>query len=139
MNDAVLRGAHVLLLEDEAVVNCAIVDLLEEIGLRVTACYDLTACGAAIDQKLPDAAILDVHIRETTSYALAERLDAAGVPIVFLTADPFGIEAERWKDFRHCAKPCPSDELKALVVDALTTGHAGAAFGPAPTDSPAVC
>jgi DNA-binding response OmpR family regulator len=123
MNDAVPRGAHVLLLEDQATVNFAIVDLLEEIGLRVTACFDLAACSAAIDENLPDAALLDVHIKGGTSYALAERLHAAGVPIIFLTGDALGMEAETWKDFRRCTKPCPSDELTALVVDALTTGR----------------
>jgi CheY-like chemotaxis protein len=123
MNDAVLRGAHVLLLEDQAPVNLAMVDLLEEIGLRVTACFDLAGCSAAIDENLPDAALLDVHIKGTTSYELAERLHAAGVPVIFLTGDALGAEPEAWTDFRRCAKPCPSAELTALLVDALTTGR----------------
>jgi DNA-binding response OmpR family regulator len=99
------------------------VDFLEEMGLRVTACFDLADCEAVVDQKLPDAALLDVHIREKTSYALAERLHGAGIPIIFLTGDAFGVEGETWKNFRRCTKPCPPDELKALLVDALTTGR----------------
>jgi DNA-binding response OmpR family regulator len=123
VNDAVLRGAHVLLLEDEVLINFALVDLLEQMGLRVTACFDLAGCGAAIDQNLPDAALLDVHIRGTTSYALAERLHAAGVPIIFMTGDAFAMEEETWKNFRRCTKPCAPDELMALLVDALTSGR----------------
>src|SRR3954470_21300543 len=111
MTDTILQGAHVLLLEDNAIINIGTVDVLEEMGIRVSACLDLPDCSSAIAQGLPDAAILDVNIRGTTSYELAERLHGAGVPIIFLTGDASHAETGPWKDFRHCVKPCSSDRL----------------------------
>jgi hypothetical protein len=44
MTEAVLEGAHILLLEDEALINFATIDILEEMGCRVTACMRLEEC-----------------------------------------------------------------------------------------------
>lgn len=77
---------RVLLLEDEAPVALLLEDMLEDAGCIVAASV------ARIDQALRmietetfDGAILDVNIGGQTSYAVADALQARGVPFVFST------------------------------------------------------
>ena len=118
-----LNGVRVLLLEDEAIVNFAITDVLHEFGYRVSACMHLHEALAVIEQDLPDAAVLDVNIRGEMSYDVAEKLHEKGVPIVFLTGYATFELAGKWNKFPHCFKPCAPAELKALLIKALTTGR----------------
>jgi DNA-binding response OmpR family regulator len=123
MSETVLRGAHILLLEDEALINFATTDILEEMGCRVTACMRLEECFAAIERERPDAAVLDVYINGVLSYDLAEQLHARGTPIVFLTGYASPALTGKWNEFARCLKPCAPVELRALLAKALSTGR----------------
>jgi DNA-binding NtrC family response regulator len=123
MSEAVLHGAHVLLLEDDALINLATVEILEEMGCRVSAFMRLDQCFPAIEREPPDAAVLDVNISGVMSYELAERLHEKGTPIVFMTGYGSPMLSGKWNDFPHCYKPCDPTELKALLVTALSTGR----------------
>ena len=123
MTELALNGMRVLLLEDEAIINFAITDMLHEFGCRVSACMHLHEALAMIEQDLPDAAVLDVNIRGKMSYEVAEKLHEKGVPVVFLTGYATPGATGKWNKFPHCFKPCVSAELKALLIKALTTGR----------------
>ena len=89
MSDSVLHGLHVLVLEDDAIISMSTQDILEEMGCQVSAVLSLKAAFAVIEQKLPDAAVLDVNLGEGTSYEFAEHLRLRSVPFVFLSGyDP---------------------------------------------------
>jgi CheY-like chemotaxis protein len=122
MSDTVLHGAHVLILEDEALINLAMADLLEEMGCRVSAFMHLHESLATIEREVPNAAVLDVNINGASSYALAERLQEKGVPIIFVTGYGSPSLRGKWNDFPHLYKPCAPAELKEALVKALTTG-----------------
>jgi DNA-binding response OmpR family regulator len=81
-----LAGLDVLLVEDETMVSFLIEEMLEQLGAggvrhaaRLDAGLDLVAA------KLPSLAILDVNIGGETVFPIAERLEAAAVPFVFIT------------------------------------------------------
>lgn len=123
MSDAILQGAHVLLLEDDAMINLAMTEILEEMGCRVSAFLHLAESFAAIERDVPDAAVLDVNIGGEMSYGLAERLHDKGVPIVFQTGYASPALSGKWNSFPHCYKPCDAAELKALLIKAIATGR----------------
>jgi CheY-like chemotaxis protein len=123
ITETALNGVRVFLLEDEAITNFAVTDLLHEFGCRVTACMHLHEALAIIEHNLPDAAVLDVNIRGQLSYDVAEKLHEKGVPIVFLTGYATLGLAGKWNKFPHCFKPCAPAELKALLLKALATGR----------------
>ena len=123
MSEAGLQGAHILLLEDDALINLATTEVLEEMGCRVTACMRLDQSFAAIEREQPDAAVLDVNINGIMSYELAERLHAGGTAIVFLTGYGSPTLSGKWNDFPHCYKPCDPAELKALLIKVLGAGR----------------
>jgi DNA-binding NarL/FixJ family response regulator len=75
----------------------------------------------AIEDDMPDCAILDVFTGDGEVYPLADQLVAAGVPIVFHSGHvtPDEVRA-RYPDAVACAKPGPPDKL----IDALQTAVA---------------
>jgi DNA-binding response OmpR family regulator len=123
MSEAVLQGAHILLLEDDALVNLATTEILEEMGCRVSACMRLDQSFLVIEREPPDAAVLDVNINGVMSYDLAERLHEKGTPIVFVTGYSSPTLSGKWNNFPHCYKPCDPAELKTLLITALSTGR----------------
>lgn len=125
MDNTILQGVRVLLLEDDALINLAMVEMLEEIGLRVSSFLHLHEALAAIERDLPDVAILDVNISGTLSYELAERLHENNVAIVFLSGYGPDHLHRKWRMFPHCHKPCQPAELKTLLVKALKSRKAG--------------
>ena len=120
MSADVLKDAHVLLLEDVALINMAMVDLLQEMGCRVTACMYLHEAFAALENSLPQAAVLDVNINGLPCYGVAEKLDSKGVPIIFLTGYAWRSVAGKWTSYPHYHKPCAPAELEAALVQAVT-------------------
>lgn len=117
-----LVGARVLLLEDEAVVNWSITEVLEEMGCAVSPCLKLEQAEQSLTGDGPDVAVLDVNINGQTSFALAKRLDELGVPIVFLTA--YADLDEPWSRKPICSKPCQPERLRALLMQAMNAGNA---------------
>jgi len=123
MGERVLQGVRVLLLEDDAMINLATTDMIEEMGCLVTSFMSLEPAFAAIRQEAPHIAVLDVKIQTSLSYELAQELHQRGVPIVFLTGYDSPALEEKWRSFPICTKPCEPAELKLLLIKALSTGQ----------------
>ena len=81
-----LAGTHVFLVEDEALILFTLQDMLEDLGCVVVdvalRIEDARAKGEAV---ACDVAILDVNVAGERIDAVADRLAARGVPIVFAT------------------------------------------------------
>ena len=115
-----LEGAHILYLEDDAIINLSTTQVLEELGCEVSAAVHLDDAWKIVRQQLPDAAVLDVHLHgDRTSYELATWLDARGVPILFATGYDTPAMQGKWLDHAMCRKPCGRDELEGMLVKAL--------------------
>jgi CheY-like chemotaxis protein len=123
MTDTVLIGAHVLLLEDDAFINMSTADLLEEMGCRVSAFLHLADAFAFLEHEVPQVAVLDVNIRGTMSYELADRLEQKRVPVVFVSGYASPSLSGRWSSAPHCYKPCNPLNLKTHLIAALTAGR----------------
>ena len=121
MDDAILKGARVLLLEDDSLINLSTTEIIEEMGCTVSSFMRLNEGITAAKEESPDVAVLDVNIGGQLSYELADLLHEQKIPIVFLTEyDSPAIEG-KWRDRPVCRKPCDSRELRALLIKALAT------------------
>jgi FixJ family two-component response regulator len=94
-------------------------EMIEEMGYQVRSLMTVVDTFNAAHEDRPDVAVLDVTIRGTTSYVLAEWLHSHGVPIIFVTGyeqvAPFG----RWRNYPVCRNPCRREDLKAQISKLL--------------------
>lgn len=77
---------RVLIVEDEALIAMVLEDMLDTLGhLVVSSPATYAEADAAISAGGFDVAILDVNLGREPVFPLAERLQAAGTPIIFAT------------------------------------------------------
>ena len=82
-----LAGKRVLVVEDEALLNMLLEDVLLEQGMVVVGPAATLEAALALAAETPlDGAILDVNLGTHNSYPVARVLEARGVPFVFATA-----------------------------------------------------
>jgi CheY-like chemotaxis protein len=76
----------VLLIEDSLIIALDAEDALRRLGAK-SVVTESTVPGAiaAIELDKPDLAVLDVNLGDTTSFAIADRLESLGVPFLFAT------------------------------------------------------
>ena len=81
-----LRGLEILLVEDSGIVGEAIKDLLELLGADVVGPAATTADAERLLSELPDAALVDFHLRGgEVSSGLIARLQEQGVPVIVIS------------------------------------------------------
>jgi DNA-binding response OmpR family regulator len=112
-------SARVLLLEDDALINLSMTEMIEGMGFEVRSLMSVADAFNAAREHRPDVAVLDVNVGTTTSYVLAEWLHNESVPVIFVTGydkvAPFG----RWRDYPLCRKPCREEQIEALIREAV--------------------
>lgn len=81
--------ADILIVEDEILVACEMEAILQDNGYRCAGIVpDLTAAARYFDQPL-DVALVDLNLRDGyTGPQIGEQLSRAGVPVIFVTANP---------------------------------------------------
>ncbi len=119
MTDSVLLGKDVLLLEDEVFVNMAAAQELQDAGCGVRAFFSIEDASKAVDERLPDAAVLDINIAGTMSYPVAERLAQAGIPFVFFTSYDRTALPQRWNQHPVCQKAAAAGMLGSALKHAI--------------------
>jgi PAS domain S-box-containing protein len=136
-----LRGARVLLVEDNAVNMMVGEALLDEWGVRVTPATDgalalAAVAKAAAEGWMFDAVLMDVQMPGMSGYeateALRRRHSAAALPVIALTAGALVSERERalahgMTDF--LTKPIDPPRLQAALLRALAGRAPGAGAG----------
>jgi len=118
---------RVLVVEDEFIIALDLSETVKDLGYEIEGPFDgrQEALEAIADDGLPDCAILDVFTTDGEVYPLADRLTAAGVPIVFHSGHvtPEEVKA-RYPAAQACAKPCPPDRLIDALQEAVGKVHA---------------
>jgi DNA-binding response OmpR family regulator len=115
----------VLVVEDEVIVALDLSETVRDMGFRVEGPYaNNSHAFIAIDQEMPDFAILDVMAADGEVFALADVLTRAGVPIIFHSGHATAHEiAARYPDAQAAAKPCPPSKLMAMITAANKMAH----------------
>ena len=110
-------GCTVLVVEDETIVSFLIEDMLSDLGFaQVWHAADAEAALQILNERRPDAAVLDVNLHGRPAFAIAERLAAADIPFVFSTGyGRSGIPAY-WSARPVIQKPFNIDALAAALA-----------------------
>ncbi|MFZ5780918.1 MAG: hypothetical protein ACOY4R_12035 [Pseudomonadota bacterium] len=105
-------------MEDSLLLAESLALFFEAEGFRPVGPYSrISEALEAVERGGVDVAILDVDLgREGTSLPVAERLDVAGIPIVFLTGRPHHIPPHLRNRMPVVAKPHDMGELLATVM-----------------------
>ena len=116
---AQLRGARVLIAEDEYTIAMFLADYLELQGAEVVGpAGNLDALAELVDQQPIDAALLDINLGGEMVYPLADRLIQAGVPFLLTSGYDDNIPP-RFADAPRCSKPYRLETLNQALRDTL--------------------
>ena len=122
-----VKGAAVLLVEDELALAAAVREALTDAGLNVDHAGDGEEALARVRQKTYDAVICDLKMPRVDGMTLYRAI-AAGTPalarrVIFVTGDVAGTDAERFLDETGCrwlAKPFRLGDLLRAVRETLS-------------------
>ena len=111
----------VLVVEDEFIIALDLSETVQDLGYELEGPFEgKEAAIEAIEEGMPDLAILDVFTADGEIYPLADRLVEAGVPIVFHSGHVTPAEVRAlYPDAVACAKPCPPDRLIDAMQEAV--------------------
>jgi ActR/RegA family two-component response regulator len=109
--------ADVLIVEDDLIIAMDLEEIVQRLGVKATR----TATSVAQALQLiatapPEFALLDVGLRDETSLAVAERLEALSVPFAFLTG--YGARAmplARFGERPRLSKPFAAVDVEAVL------------------------
>ena len=96
MDNQLLSGQRVLVIEDEMLVLMAIEDMLSDLGCTsITVAANIDKALGLIDKYEFDLATLDLNLNGQRSYLIAKALEEHDVPFAFSTGyGPDGIEVD---------------------------------------------
>ena len=122
MSTTLLKGCDVLVVEDSLVIALFAEDCLLQLGAEaVSTAATVPQALAEIVRKRPKLALLDVHLGDQTSFPVAERLRAIGVPFIFTTG--YGERMSLPEDLSHSAvlqKPYTREGIASAVAGLLS-------------------
>lgn len=115
-----LAGLSVLVVEDESIVYFLFENSLKQLGCAsVWRARNVETARALLEQRRPDAAILDVNLNGELAYPVAIRLDDLGIPLVFVTGYDRRGMPPFWADRPVLEKPFTAEKLAAALGRAL--------------------
>jgi DNA-binding NtrC family response regulator len=121
MTDSSIARRHILIVEDEAFIALNLETILSEAGAEFV---HVKTTADAMDQlgaSRFDAAILDVHLADGSSYKVADELRRQGTPFVFLSG--YLTIREGYSDIPFLEKPFTAEGVINALAGML--GQAG--------------
>jgi CheY-like chemotaxis protein len=118
--------SRILVVEDEALIAAMMDEWLSELGYTTVGPAGSVAAALALLEGgvPPDGVILDVSLGDETSYAIADKLTAMGVPFAFSTGHSDSSLLPRYRGRLTLSKPFDFDELERVVASFVPRGSA---------------
>jgi CheY-like chemotaxis protein len=111
-----LNGRTILVVEDETIVSFLIEDMLDELGCRtVWQAGGVSEALALLDERRPDAVVLDANLSGEFAFPIAARLAEMNVPFVFATGYGRSGIPNEWASRPVIQKPFTRDTLEAAL------------------------
>ncbi len=133
-----IRGAHVLLAEDNKINQQVAQELLGQAGLKVTIADNGKEAVAWLGKETFDAVLMDMQMPEMDGYeathAIRQNPEFKDLPIIAMTANVMAGDREKCLEAGmndHVAKPIDPDKLFATLVQWIPPRE----FAPHPTDT----
>jgi CheY-like chemotaxis protein len=116
-----VAGRRILLVEDEYLIAFDLASLLESKGAEVIgpAASVHEALALLGTGTLPDAAVLDVNLGNERVFPVADELEAANVPFVFLSGYDAKVIPGRYATVPCCTKPLDRRRLVRVLAEAI--------------------
>jgi len=120
---AVRLNGRALIVEDNMIIALDAETTLEALGATsVDVAPSVSEALRIIERAKPEFAILDVNLGNESSFPIADRLMALGVPLVFATGYGKNIEfPERFGNVPVVSKPYNEDSLTPKIAEALAS------------------
>lgn len=119
-----IRHLKVLVVEDDALVGLFLESLFETVGVEqgVEMAQSLEAANWLAHSGAFDIALLDVYLNGEPSFAVAELLQARGIPFAFASGYTCDETRQRFPNVPLLAKPFRVAELEGVVNQLLAQG-----------------
>jgi len=119
-----MSTANILVVDDQESIRHFVCKALEEAGHQVRSCGSVREARAAIEQDMPDLALLDLKLPDGTGLDLLKDIKRAQPEVAVVLMTAFGeletaVEAMSGGAFWFVKKPFQTDELLALVQRGL--------------------
>ena len=125
MSDLVVQrgrfaGLKVLVVEDEVILFLLIEDMLSELGVaEAWHAVSIKDALAILDDRRPDAVVLDVNLAGEMAYSIADRLNESSIPFVFVTGYGRGGIPPEWALHPMIEKPFELHTLASALGSVL--------------------
>jgi DNA-binding response OmpR family regulator len=124
--DGELRGARILIVEDEYYIADDMAAALRERGAEVLGpAGTLEEAFAQVSEGSLDCAILDMNLRGDMAYPVADRLTEAGIPFVIASGYNSATLPERFSAVPSVGKPVDPEIVIAAVIPLLRRNSGG--------------
>ncbi len=116
----------VLVVEDDPIIALDFEDTILRLGVKsVRTAGNVARALQFIDERAPDFALLDIGLVRENSFAVAERLEALGIPFTFVSGYDGGAAlTDAFAQKPRLPKPCTTDALEAALKRAVAGGAA---------------
>ena len=115
-----LSQTDVLVVEDEAMISFLVEDMLRELGVREVWLAPTVAAGLdLLKAKRPHVAILDINLNGESAYAVAECLQASGIPFMFASGYGRSGVSKEWAGRPVVQKPFDLQGLSNALAECL--------------------
>ncbi|MCE4223856.1 response regulator [Methylobacterium sp. C25] len=119
-NEDILKGARVLVVEDEAAISMLLEDMLLDFGCEIVGPAARLATALDMAQRETFAvAILDVNVAGEPIYPVAEAIVERDLPLVFSTGYGGAGIREPFRDRPVVQKPFSQADLKRTLISAI--------------------
>lgn len=116
------RRYLVLLVEDEAIIQMLIVDVLEGLGVHVSDIASSVAQALKVVERGGiEAAILDCTLSDGRCEPVAAALDEKGIPYIIVSGHSEQEVGRRFPGVRYVPKPFTVADLEAALQEVLPT------------------
>ena len=107
----------VLVVEDDPIIALDFEDTLLRFGVKtIRTAGSVSRALQFIDERAPDFELLDIGLVREKSFAVAERLEALGIPFAFVTGYSIDVALPATLANKpRLPKPCTSDALEAVL------------------------
>ena len=110
----------VLIVEDDPIIALDFEDTILRLGVKtVRTAGTVSRALQLIEERAPDFVLLDIGLVREKSFAVAERLEALGIPFAFVTGYSTDVALPATLANKpRLPKPCTSDALEAVLRSA---------------------
>jgi DNA-binding response OmpR family regulator len=116
-SEPLLENCRVLIVEDEFLLGDDLAQALRRLGIQVIGPVTELSNAMSVEHDSFDVAVLDINLRGSSSYPLADELIRDAIPFIFTTG--YGAETipDRFRDVRRREKPYELETVTADVAE----------------------